>query len=85
MYGDLILQGLAFFQLAKAYTDPKHVEKDNVDPKIKFLRECYNNNVLAVPMLHKITNSCLLLRNNKINSGQAQGLFGNFMMTNDLL
>ena len=54
MYGDLIKQGLAFFQLAKAYTNPKHVEKDSVDPKIKFLKECYNNNVLAVPMLHKI-------------------------------
>ena len=54
IYGDDVKNGAAFYQLAKKQTDPKHSENDDVDPKIRFLKECAQENVLAIPILRKI-------------------------------
>ena len=71
---------MAFYQLAKKQADPKHSENDEVDPKIRFLKECGRENVLAIPFLRRIQNHALLVRESKINRGQAKGLLGNFIL-----
>ena len=41
--------------------------------------------MLAVPLLRKIQDHALLVREYRINTGQARGLLGNFLLTRDLL
>ena len=84
-YGDGVKQELAFYQLAKKQADPKHAESEDSDPKIRFLRECAREHALAVPILRKIQDRALLVRECKINTGQAKGLLGNFLLARDLL
>ena len=40
---------------------------------------------MAIPILSKIQNHALLVREVKINSGQAKGLLGNFLIQKDLI
>ena len=54
IYGDEVKHCIAFYQLAKKQTDPKHSENEEIDPKIRFLKECAQEHVLAIPILRKI-------------------------------
>ena len=69
----------------KAQYAAKHVENGETDPNIKFIEECAKENTFAIPILRKIQNNSLILKDIKLNTGQARGLLGNFMMTKGMV
>lgn len=57
------------------WTDP------NVnDPRMQYFAACTKNNSVAKPILSKIIDKALVLRDLHLNNGDSEGLKDNFMM-----
>ena len=59
---------VAFFKLAKNTETPKYVEAET-HPKVKYLKECLKDNSLIIPIINKIIDKELLVRDVKITTG----------------
>ena len=75
---------VAFFQLAKNTEAPKYIETES-HPKVKYLKECLKDNSLIIPIINKIIDKFLLVKDVKITTGQAKGLQANMEMNSDLI
>ena len=69
----------AFYQLLKMAKDSRFTDPNSHDKRVQYYNECTKANSVAKPLLSKIFNKQLVLRDIKLNSGDANGLRDNFM------
>ena len=62
------------------WTDPKLL-----NPRLQYYAACTKNRILARPILDKIVDNALVLRDIKLNTGYAEGLRDSFMTNPDLV
>ena len=69
----------AFFQLCKMAKDSKFTDPDLNNPLVQYYNECVKANTVAKPLLSKIVDQQLILRDLKLNTGDSRGLRDNLM------
>lgn len=80
LYSHEVKQQAAFFGLLKQIDHPRHGEMEDFDTKIKFYKECTREAVLAKPLLQKVVDHCLVLKDVKLNDGLCKALNATFNM-----
>ena len=75
----------AFYSLCKNALDSKWTDPNLNNPRMQYYAACTKNNSVAKPILSKIIDKALVLRDLKLNSGDAEGLRDNFMMDPELI
>jgi Ran GTPase-activating protein (RanGAP) involved in mRNA processing and transport len=85
IFGDGVKNDLTFFQLCKLAMNSKYIQTNESDPKIKFYMECIKDNAVALPIMTKIIDGQLLIRNTKLNSGLANALKGMLLLNKTLI
>ena len=75
----------AFFQLCKMAKDSKWTDPSLNNPKVEYYNECTKANSVAKSILSKIIDKQLVLRDLKLNTGDAKGLRDNFMNHQNLV
>ena len=65
---------MAFFALCKKYCDLEQTEAGQNDPRIKFFEACVKENDLVLPILSKIIDNSLTLKNYKLNMGLCRAI-----------
>ena len=83
-FGAEVKGQMAFFQLAKKFENSKYIETET-HPKVKYLKECFKDNSIIIPLLNKIVEHALLIRDTKITTGQAKGLQASMMLNTNLI
>lgn len=52
---------------------------------MKYLKECFKDQSIIIPILNKVIDHALLIRDTRITTGQAKGLQGNLMLSPNLV
>lgn len=60
--------------------ESKLTDRNVLDPRMQYFAACTKNNSVAKPILSKIINKALVLRDLHLNNGDSEGLRDNFMM-----
>jgi hypothetical protein len=50
------------------------------DPKIKFYKECLKDNTVALPIMSKIFDRMLLIKNTRLNTGLVNAICGQLLL-----
>lgn len=64
----------AFFQVCKMAKDSRFTDPTLNNPLVQYYNECTKANTVAKPLLSKIVDRRLVLRDMKLNTGDAMGL-----------
>jgi hypothetical protein len=72
-FGDSVKRNMAFFEICRQAKNPKLNEQDG-DPKVQFFKQCIKENSIAFPIMNKIFQGNLMIRNFKINLGVARAI-----------
>lgn len=64
----------AIFQTFKVAKDSKYTDPNCQNPRVQYFNECTKANSMAKPILSKIIDKQLLLRDLNLNAGDAKGL-----------
>ena len=75
----------AFFQLCKMAKDSRFTDPNLNNPLVQYYNECIKANSVAKPLLSKIVDRQLVLRDIKLNTGDCQGLRDVFMQHTNLI
>ena len=75
----------AFYSLVKKANDSKWTDPNVKNTRVQYFQQCTQNNSVAKSILSKIINKQLLLRDLKLNTGDAMGLRENLMTEPDLI
>jgi len=67
-------QQMAFYKLCKKYVYLKDTDSGKNDPRIKFFEACVKENELVLPILSKIIDNSLTLKNYKLNMGLCRAI-----------
>ena len=73
---------MAFFEICKQANDSKWVEQDR-DPKIQYLKTIQKEKSVAVPIMNRVFDGNLMIRNFKINQGIANAIEAQLVRKND--
>ena len=84
-YGDEIKQQMAFYEFCKLAKDAKYLDPSINNVKVQFYQECDKARNLAKPILSKLLDGQLIIRDTKLNTGHAKGLQLNFMNHNNMV
>lgn len=79
LYGDGLKKELSFFSMCKQAMNSKWNENEK-DPKIKFFRECMKDNTVALPIMSKIFDHMLLIKNTRLNTGLVNAICGQLLL-----
>ena len=52
---------------------------------MKYLKECFKDQSIIIPILNKVIDHALLIRDTSLTTGQAKGLQGNLMLSPNLV
>lgn len=81
-FGDSVKRNIAFFEICRQAKNPKLNEQDR-DPKVQFFKQCIKENSVAFPIMNKIFQGNLMIRNFKINLGIARAIEAQLVRKND--
>jgi hypothetical protein len=73
---------LSFFSLCKQAMNSKWSGNEN-DPKVKFYKECLKDNTVALPIMTKIFDHVLMIKNTRLNSGLVNAICGQLLLQKD--
>ena len=83
IFGDGVKKDLSFFSICKQAQNSNWSEEDTDEPKVKFFKECMRDKTLALPIMTKIFDGVLIIRNFKINQGLARAIYGQLIIQNN--
>ena len=69
----------AFYMLCKQAKDSKYTDPTLNNPRMQYYNECTKANSVAKPILSKIVDKQLVLRDIKLNTGDSMGLRDSLM------
>ena len=75
-YTRLGCQQAAFYKACKRYVELEQTEEGRADPRIKFFEECMKNKALCMPIINKIVDYSLTLKNFKLSQGSCRAIAG---------
>ena len=73
-YGDDVKQQRAFYEFCKQAKDAKFSDPNVNNANVQFYKECEKSRDLAKPVLTKLVDGQLVIRDLKLNTGAAKGL-----------
>ena len=69
----------------RATNESKWTDPNLKNKRVQYFAACRNSNAVAKPILSKIVDKALVLRDLKLNTGDAMGLREALMSDNDLI
>jgi len=84
-YADEFRGEQAFYQICKIAKDSRFNDQNQINPRVQYYNECTKANAVAKPILSKIIDKQLVIRDILLNVGDSKGLQDNLMYNPDLI